>query len=209
MIDPIYIYENLCSSIKAECSNSYVQQTFQKALAYFSHKQDINSINENKEQFLDTKSINEIHNSYKVFIQCLPLSIVLDAKMNQEEIRQLYCQTFEAKNIAVPEPILKRNRGNYLLWFGNDISEDDDETIFQAYFENDFGVFDCNENRNSVLSVKMISDTMLETDVTNYNNDNEDNSGLSIILPALDNQTNSKEQDNRLVNDFHSVKYIR
>jgi hypothetical protein len=194
--------------MKATCSSEYVQKTLRKALQYFSRIQKINLIDKDEDQRLNSESINMMHNSYELFIQCLPSNVASDTKMNQKQIRQLYLQTFDAKKISVPKPILKSNRTNWVLWLGNNVTEDEIENAFRPYFENSSHTFSCNQNDNSVIPVKMISDTILDADKTNRSSNNESNLGVDISQLVVNNQTGDKEQDDRLVNNCHSVYYV-
>jgi hypothetical protein len=154
--------------LKAFCSNEFIQRTFQKALEYFSNTQEKDSIDNEQDQCLKSKSIDEVHNSYRLFNQSLLSTITVNKKMDQGKVRKLYVQTLKTQNIILPESTLKPNRSNWVLWLDNDVNKDEAEEAFQPYFESKTDVSNCNEDNDLVIPVEIISDR-----ITNCSNDNQ------------------------------------
>ncbi|UJR12861.1 hypothetical protein I4U23_017035 [Adineta vaga] len=196
--DPIFITKNLCSTMQATCSHIYFRQVLKNSLEYFCSTHEKNSTNENKNESLDNRTINAVHNSYQLFVQDILSSVRFDVKMTQKDIRQLYFHTFDKKNIPLPEPILKSNKANRQLCLDKNDNENEIQDVFQPYFQENMKIFDSNYDDNVITPIQISSDSNKEL------NNNE-----SSLMSNNEKSSNIQEIQNFHVNESDTEPVMR
>jgi hypothetical protein len=184
--------------MQAMRSINYFHDTLNTALNYFGRKQKkikkspCSIDNNNEEDFIEIivededeipiiEPTDSLHNSYKLFYQYLPPSIIRDGSIRQHRVRDYYKKTFNGK---IPEAIIKLN--NLIDQQFDNSNENEIEHAFQHDLEYNFETMDANDDEQNISLERIISnndyDENLNTDFNELNIENDNEQKQSTML---------------------------
>ena len=123
---------------------------------------------------------NALHNSYDLFYKRLPVTIVRNANIRQNQIRDYYKKTFESQ---LPQPIIQLNSKTDRQ--SSNLSSNEIEEAFQHDLEHNFETMDANDDEQNNSFDRLISN--------DDNDDFDENFNAEFDQLHIENDNNTQQ----------------